>query len=204
MGAVFSGIIRAPMTSVLIIIEMTNGYSLIVPLMIANMSAYVLARHLRPTPVYEALLEQDGVHLKEKSLRDALERIPLEKVVVREGCVITFGPATRARDLADVNGSQEVYPVVDAVGKLLGIITRDELDILRDEPDLALVVNAADIMRPLVRVTLDDDLHVALEAMLANGVKRLPVLGGDGTIAGFVDEAGIAKAYLRGQTSRAD
>ncbi|HEX3346462.1 MAG TPA: chloride channel protein, partial [Polyangiaceae bacterium] len=63
MGAVFAGIIRAPMTSVLIIIEMTSGYSLILPLMIANMTAYILARQWRPTPIYEALLEQDGVHL---------------------------------------------------------------------------------------------------------------------------------------------
>ena len=63
MGAVFAGIIRAPMTSVLIIFEMTGGYGLILPLMIANMSAYGLARHWRQTPIYEALLQQDGVVL---------------------------------------------------------------------------------------------------------------------------------------------
>jgi chloride channel protein, CIC family len=63
MGAVFAGIIRAPMTSVLIIFEMTGGYGLVLPLMIANMSAYALARHWRHTPIYEALLEQDGVVL---------------------------------------------------------------------------------------------------------------------------------------------
>jgi CIC family chloride channel protein len=63
MGAVFAGIIRAPMTSVLIIFEMTGSYGLILPLMIANMSAYGLARHWRSVPVYEALLLQDGVTL---------------------------------------------------------------------------------------------------------------------------------------------
>jgi CIC family chloride channel protein len=63
MGAVFAGIIRAPMTSVLIIFEMTGSYGLILPLMIANMTAYGLARHWRNTPVYEALLLQDGVTL---------------------------------------------------------------------------------------------------------------------------------------------
>jgi CIC family chloride channel protein len=63
MGAVFAGIIRAPMTSVLIIFEMTGGYGLILPLMIANMTAYGLARHWRNVPVYEALLLQDGVVL---------------------------------------------------------------------------------------------------------------------------------------------
>ena len=63
MGAVFAGIIRAPMTSILIIFEMTGGYGLVLPLMIANMSAFALARYWRRTPIYDALLEQDGIHL---------------------------------------------------------------------------------------------------------------------------------------------
>ena len=63
MGAVFAGIVRAPMTSVLIIFEMTGGYGLVLPLMIANMSAFALARHWRHTPIYEALLAQDGIYL---------------------------------------------------------------------------------------------------------------------------------------------
>jgi len=63
MGAVFAGIVRAPMTSVLIIFEMTGGYGLVLPLMIANMSAFALARHWRRTPIYEALLAQDDIYL---------------------------------------------------------------------------------------------------------------------------------------------
>jgi len=63
MGAVFAGIVRAPMTSILIVFEMTGGYGLVLPLMIANMSAFALARHWRRTPIYEALLAQDGIHL---------------------------------------------------------------------------------------------------------------------------------------------
>jgi CIC family chloride channel protein len=66
MGAVFAGIVRAPMTSILIIFEMTGGYGLVLPMMIANMSAFALARHWRHTPVYEALLEQDGIFLDQK------------------------------------------------------------------------------------------------------------------------------------------
>lgn len=71
MGAVFAGIIRAPITSVLIIFEMTGGYGLVLPLMVANMSAYGLARHWRRTPIYEALLLQDGVELPQGRPVDA-------------------------------------------------------------------------------------------------------------------------------------
>jgi CIC family chloride channel protein len=70
MGAVFAGIVRAPMTSVLIIFEMTGGYGLVLPLMIANISAFALARHWRRTPVYEALLAQDGIFLPENHPAD--------------------------------------------------------------------------------------------------------------------------------------
>ena len=69
MGAAFAGIVRAPMTSVLIIFEMTRGYGLVLPMMIANMSAFALARYWRHTPVYEALLEQDGVFLNRRQKR---------------------------------------------------------------------------------------------------------------------------------------
>lgn len=75
MGAVFAGIVRAPMTSVLIIFEMTGGYGLVLPLMIANMSAFALARHWRRTPVYDALLEQDGIHLPAKPV-DPQDQVP--------------------------------------------------------------------------------------------------------------------------------
>ena len=51
------------MTSVLIIFEMTGGYGLVLPLMIANISAFALARHGRHIPLYEALLAQDDIYL---------------------------------------------------------------------------------------------------------------------------------------------
>jgi chloride channel protein, CIC family len=63
MGAVFAGIVRAPMTSILIVFEMTGGYGLVLPMMIANMSAFALARYWRNVPVYEALLAQDGIYV---------------------------------------------------------------------------------------------------------------------------------------------
>ncbi|HND21408.1 MAG TPA: chloride channel protein, partial [Acidobacteriota bacterium] len=80
MGAVFAGIIRAPITSVLIIFEMTGSYELVLPLMISNMIAYRFAQKWRPTPVYEALLEQDNIFLPHRAgkVSHALEQIGVE------------------------------------------------------------------------------------------------------------------------------
>jgi CIC family chloride channel protein len=63
MGAVFAGIVRVPMTSVLMIFEMTRDYAVIVPLMIANLTSLAISRRFQKQPIYEALAQQDGIHL---------------------------------------------------------------------------------------------------------------------------------------------
>jgi CIC family chloride channel protein len=63
MGTLFAGIIRAPMTSVFMIFEITQDYQILVPLMVANLLSFTISRRLQPTPIYHALLEQDGIHL---------------------------------------------------------------------------------------------------------------------------------------------
>src|SRR4029078_10271230 len=85
MGAVFAGIIRAPITSVLIIFEMTGGYGLILPLMIANMTAYGLARRIPPLPIYGARLEREGVQLPHRQgpAPHVLEQIQVGEAMTR-------------------------------------------------------------------------------------------------------------------------
>ncbi|MGE3177285.1 MAG: chloride channel protein [Vicinamibacterales bacterium] len=63
MGALFAGIIRAPMTSVFMIFEITQDYHILVPLMVANLLSFTISQWFQPSPIYHALLEQDGIHL---------------------------------------------------------------------------------------------------------------------------------------------
>jgi CIC family chloride channel protein len=63
MGTLFAGIIRAPMTSVVMIFELTQDYQILVPLMIANMLSFAISKHFQRKPVYHALLEQNDIHL---------------------------------------------------------------------------------------------------------------------------------------------
>jgi CIC family chloride channel protein len=200
MGAVFSGTIRAPMTSVLIIVEMTSGYGLILPLMIANMSAYILAQRWRPEPIYEALLAQDGIHLRDRTVLDSLEAMKLDSLIQREQAHVRFDPAARAAELLQLSGAsigQHVFPVVDAEGRLLGLITTEEIAMLRNAPELELVVNASDLMRSPVNVRVGDDLRTAFELMRAEGLRELPIVDDAGFLVGLVAEADIAQAYLR-------
>ncbi|MEX2271180.1 MAG: chloride channel protein [Vicinamibacterales bacterium] len=63
MGALFAGIVRAPLTSVFMIFEITQDYEILVPLMVANLLAFALSKHYQPVPLYRALLRQDGIEL---------------------------------------------------------------------------------------------------------------------------------------------
>jgi CIC family chloride channel protein len=69
MGTLFAGIIRAPMTSVFMIFEITQDYQILVPLMVANMLSFAISRRYQPVSVYHALLQQDGVHIPSPATR---------------------------------------------------------------------------------------------------------------------------------------
>ena len=132
MGAVFAGIIRAPITCVLIIFEMTGSYDLILPLMIANMTAYALARHARPVPIYEALLLQDNIHLphRRSKVSHALEQLLVSSAMTKDPVTLAAG-TTISEALKTVSGlSHSSYPVLDE-GKFRGPETPQTLSGLR-------------------------------------------------------------------------
>lgn len=198
MGATFCGTIRAPMTSVLIIVELTSGYGLILPLMLANMSAYLVARYLRPVPIYEALLEQDGIHLKHRGSLQALEHLTLDELACNghERARVGVGEPASALLRSSRPPGPHVYPVLDPTGKMMGLVTTEDLSVLEAEPSLAPLVTASDIMRPPASVLMTDSLLTALDLMRSERLPELPIVDDNGGILGFIDEATIAAAYL--------
>ncbi|HUF46474.1 MAG TPA: chloride channel protein [Vicinamibacterales bacterium] len=72
MGTLFAGIIRAPLTSVFMIFEITQDYQIFVPLMVANMISLFISRRYQKVSIYEALLAQDGVHLPGPLVRQSV------------------------------------------------------------------------------------------------------------------------------------
>ncbi len=81
MGAVFAGVVRTPMTSVLIIFEMTQDYAVIVPLMIANLVSLFVASLLQHEPIYDALAVQDGIHLPSARTRQRLDQRTVAEIL---------------------------------------------------------------------------------------------------------------------------
>ncbi|HTX17166.1 MAG TPA: chloride channel protein [Bacteroidota bacterium] len=177
MGAVFAGIIRAPMTSVLIIIEMTGGYSLILPLMIANMTAYGLARRWRPLPMFEALLEQDGVHLPHPQAGgvSAFEQLKVADAVHSKRIVSLRAGMTVAEafELIAIYTFTS-FPVLDNGGTYLGLITESDLRRLLAEDRGGLPVESA--LRKLPALSPTEKLVRALVLMKKFGTRQMAVV----------------------------
>ncbi len=77
MGTLFAGILRAPMTSVFMILEVSGNYTIIVPVILSNAIAYFISRTFQPTPIFDLLSRQDGLDLP--SLEEERE-LPLLRV----------------------------------------------------------------------------------------------------------------------------
>lgn len=176
MGAVFAGVIRAPMTSVLIIFEMTGSYGLILPLMIANMTAYALAKKIRPTAIYEALLEQDGIFLPHRNEKPthALEQIKTSEVMSRD--VYTVSENTIVADALKkiVDLDYAAFPIVTEENICVGIITKARLERTAVETDATQKVK--EIATPIKTIRADSPLSRAIVQMNESKTLRLAVV----------------------------
>jgi len=167
--------------------------------------AYGLARQLRPTPIYEALLEQDGIQLHPaKPALDVIDQLSIDRVSLDPGPYATFragDSAARLLEVVEAAGRQEVFPVLDATHRLVGVITLGDLTALAAEPDIGEVICAVDVMRSPVALRQHELVSHALDLMTSMGVRELPVVDTDQHVLGLIDEAAIAREYMRSRAA---
>ncbi len=174
MGAVFAGVVRAPMTSVLIIFEMTQDYAVIVPLMIANLVSLFVASLLQHEPIYEALAVQDGIHLPNAMTRQRPGQRQVESIMgpARQ---LLMGETTVREALQRIRSSEfRTWLVTDSRG-VIGMIDLSQLEsepIENEEKTLDQLVNVLDFPH----VHPDQGFDLALERMGENRIEILPVV----------------------------
>lgn len=175
MGALFAGIVRAPMTSVLMIFEMTRDYSVIVPLMIANLASLFISSKFQKQPIYEALAQQDGIHLPNlKSHSQNGERRVFQ--VMRSATEVLPAELIVSQAVERVRSSMfRAWPIVDQ-GSVIGVLSRGRLEASADKGDGdAKLINLLDSL-DFPHVHTDHALHLALERMSAGRIEVLPVV----------------------------
>ena len=120
MGAAFAGIVRIPLTSVIMVFEITRDYSIIVPLMIANLISYFISSKLQEEPIYEALQHQDGIHLPSGArARDSLLMVGN---AYRPEAQVLSASESITQAAASVDRERGAWPVVDQRG-FRGMVT---------------------------------------------------------------------------------
>lgn len=93
MGVLFAGFLRAPMTSVFMVLEVSGNYSIILPVIVANTFAYVISRGLQPIAIFDLLTRQDGLELP------SMEELREEDVLrVEDAMQPVEGPVLSAND----------------------------------------------------------------------------------------------------------
>jgi CIC family chloride channel protein len=197
MGTAFAGIVRTPLTSVIMIFEMTRDYAIIVPLMISNLISFFISRRLQPEPIYEALALQEGVYLPTgesrqevagdrvaevmRALSDDTPLLPMESDIAA---------ARHFLDLRQCNS----WPVGDR-NFVRGLINRRDLD--GAEPASKTLGDLMNLDAGYPYVHPDHPVNYALERMREGGVDVLPVVSRAGIheIVGVIGLREILEAY---------
>ncbi|MGA3293589.1 MAG: chloride channel protein [Candidatus Acidiferrales bacterium] len=175
MGALFAGIVRTPMTSVVLVFEVTRDYAIIVPLMIANLVSYFVSRKIQASTLYEGLEHQDGLHFPVAGGR-ARRGARLVSQVMRKPEEVLAANLTvgEANALAQRSGLTS-WPIVGDEG-LVSVVSAERLHHLQKEGKGE--AQLASVVDPLVFPHLhsDQSLDLALERMGASGLLALPVV----------------------------
>jgi CIC family chloride channel protein len=181
MGAAFAGIVRTPLTSVIMIFEVTRDYSIIVPLMISNLISFFISYRLQRQPIYDALQLQDGIHLPTMEAR-------LDGVQVRQAmraAPLVLSPDEGVREaLERVKTSDlDAWPVANDLG-LRGMIRKSDLEkATADAVDGRKVGDLLSIKgrrqpdpEAVPHLHPDHNLSLALERMGGSSLNVLPVV----------------------------
>lgn len=193
MGAAFAGAARAPITAVIVVVEITSEYALILPLMTAIVVATLVSRALSRDTIYTSKLRRRGVDLDatQQPGRSAGRR-------VREVAEPLPRPLDVDTDLAAAGhalalSGNGILPVVGGDGTYHGCVTaRAVAEELGDGDSTILRVAELAVLPPLV--TEDSSLTDALGALAASEATGLPVLDADRTLTGWITHQTILHA----------
>lgn len=190
MGAFLSAVARTPITAVVMVFEMTGGYSHILPIMLSAAIADLVAEKLNQKPIYASLIVQnskfgDAKILSELKVQDYMHRD-----------VKTLTPTTTILEASKkiVEYKYKVYPVINEFGKILGVVTRYDVEdaIFQGNPT-TMTLNK--IMNPSpVVISANKDLYVAYFRLHTNNIDKLPVIDKRKRLCGIISREDIHNA----------
>ena len=202
MVAFTGAMMHAPITLVLMAVEMTKSYQAVIPMLTAVMTATLIARMLDRDSIYTAVLRKHGILFYLGRDETILREIRVEQIMHRDVPTI---PRTMpfVRIVDEVMRHRGMYfPVVDEQRRLIGIISLDDLKAYLKHEELAGLVVAQDIANEsMLILSPRETLFDALSKMNRSEMDELPVVE-QGRLVGMVSRRDIMKAYHRAVIER--
>lgn len=178
MGGFFAGVAKVPIASLIMVAEMTGGYSLIVPLMIVSTISYLL---LGEVSLYEKQVStrvDSSAHVGDFAV-NILDHITVKEALPPDRKVETIPEGMRFDEIMKfiVRSNQSNFPVVDEVGYLKGILSLTDMRRVMLEKDIHRLLVAKDLATlDVMTVTPGDNLNTALKKMTQAEIRELPVV----------------------------
>jgi len=178
MGALVAGTTHAPITAIIIIFELTNNYTIILPLMVACILATLVAGQIVKPSIYHAKLLRRGIDLNTEHDINILRNVSVGTVHMKPSLSVREDASLEEILEMAIERGDRHYVVVSRRGHYIGLIHLDELRYsFFNEQELAHLIVAADLVhRDLPTLLPSDNLDLALKLLGNSGLDTLPVL----------------------------
>jgi CIC family chloride channel protein len=197
MGGALAGFNSIPLTSIMLVFEVTGDYKFILPLMFVSVISYLVTVHYNHGTVYSAELLEEGIDVSRKGEADFLGRIEIKSIMRRDfDCV---GHRTVFEDIIKKILSSkygELFVINDS-NEIIGMISLGNVKQAIADNSLSGLLIAADLSEPVAAVTEDEPVSHALKKMEMYDMESIPVVKSDSPlqIAGIVTHQDIIASY---------
>jgi CIC family chloride channel protein len=199
MGGFFAGVAKTPLSSIVMVCEMSGSYSLLVPLMLVCGLNMGLSRRWT---LYEEQVQSpvdSPAHLGDFVV-DVLQRLRVGQLPIRAEGLEVVPEATPFPQIVHrvARSAETLFPVIDGQGRLTGIFSLRDIRLALLGTDMGSLVVADDLAhRPALTVTPQDDLHTALKRMTELNVDELPVVQAEDPtrLIGLLSRRELISAY---------
>jgi CIC family chloride channel protein len=199
MAAVFAAAARAPLTAMLIVFEMSSDYGMILPLMVATVTASHFAQWLYPDSIYTQKLTRRGIRFAQGRDLDVMQGVRVSEVMNDNPTVVYRD--TPLPDLYRMFQEKNFlgFPVLDKDQRLWGIVTLQDMERVLSQNVIklrGLTVEEVAVVEP-VTVFPDEPIWNAIQKMAPRDLARLPVISRDGSnrLVGLISRTDILRAY---------
>jgi CIC family chloride channel protein len=197
MASLLAGVLHAPLMAIFLVAELTGGYELFVPLMIACTISFAISKSVFGHSVYTLQLAKRGeliTHHKDKAV---LNRLNIRRLL--ENNFITVHPTMPLGDLVKVvsESQRNIFPVVDSKGKLEAIITLDDIRSIMFDHKMYDKVKVKDLMHAPTAVSeINEPMSEVMEKFKKTGAWNMAITE-KGYYRGFVSKSKLFSVYRR-------